>query len=949
MAIKITLDSFLAVMKRSTLLSEELLNSSLEKFRAAKGATTDAKPFAEYLVRQKILTVWQAEKILQGKHKGFFLGRYRLLSLLGKGGMSSVYLAEHMVMKRYCALKVLPAKRVNDASYLGRFHREAQAVAALDHPNIVRAYDVDMTADAGVDIHFLAMEFIRGKSLLELVQLKGPVSVVEAAEFMRQTALGLEHAHKAGLVHRDIKPGNLLVTPTGIIKVLDLGLARFFNDEEASLTVQHDEKVLGTADYISPEQAIDSHKVDRRTDIYSLGCTLYFLLTGHPPFNTGSLAQRLVAHQTKPVPSIILERPDVPAELQAILEKMMEKQVSHRFQTAQEVVDAISIWQRQFTTPVSKALQPTHDTKDPALAARQVLAAKPKSTASQSSTIRHADATAVSSKAPDSEVSLSGHGIQTPGESARDNSSVDGADPLGNFLAELASRHDIDIPTAKGTATSDSQTSRSSSKKLSQAALETAKLRDTPTEVVGSSESAAQASPEIEMWDQVFDPNLLELDGLGAEDLAGSTVPIKSTSPSASSHILGKTTNSARLSWKPTPWRLAAGAAAIMVLAVAGWFYFGRESNPPTITPRIVHPKNLPAADLAVIEVGPQGHFTSINQAIVYVRENFRPLGTQETRTIQVTGGFTYPETISIISGDRNHFPRNVTIKSVGPTAAVIQGNGIQPVLNIEQAESLIIEGFVIDANGAKTGSRIVGYSPLGRLNLLQIKNFTKTGILLEEVAAQTGEEYQINGLTLYSNIKDSVGLRCQAAHGGNTVCVQLANLRIQGPMLSGIEISGPFWKSTLSGSTISDCVVGIRFQGGFLEDVSLMNNTLSHNERGIVFSILPEPESRNLKVLNTLFSGNSQADVVLESGDAAGLADKLLAVPDGRHHNRTDRKVLDLNGIDVFSGDGQLGTMTTFVSKDSTHPDFLKPSTPDLNVASPVGGAKAYVGAVAP
>jgi serine/threonine protein kinase len=227
MAIKISLDTFLAVMKRSALLSEEQVDSALERFRASEEAVDDAKAFATFLVKNKQLTVWQAEKVLQGKHKGFVLGRYRLLSLLGKGGMSSVYLAEHMVMKRHCALKVLPAKRVNDASYLGRFHREAQAVASLDHPNIVRAYDVDMATDGGVEIHFLAMEFVKGKSLLELVQEKGPVAITDAADMIRQSALGLEHAHRAGLVHRDVKPGNLLYTTDGVIKVLDLGLARF--------------------------------------------------------------------------------------------------------------------------------------------------------------------------------------------------------------------------------------------------------------------------------------------------------------------------------------------------------------------------------------------------------------------------------------------------------------------------------------------------------------------------------------------------------------------------------------------------------------------------------------------------------------------------------------------------------------------------------------------------
>jgi len=345
MAIKITLESFLAVLRRSNLVEAEQIKRLTDEFRAAHGEPSDAKPFADFLVQQKQITSWQAEKLLLGKHKGFFLGRYKLKGLLGKGGMSSVYLAEHVLMRRMCALKVLPARRVNDASYLGRFHREAQAVAALDHPNIVRAYDVDHEEDGEFQIHFLVMEYVEGKSLLDLVAEKGVARPADAAEYVRQAALGLDHAHRAGIIHRDIKPGNLLLDTNGTIKLLDMGLARFFGgDDEKSLTIQHDEKVLGTADYLAPEQAVDSHKVDRRADIYSLGCSLYFLLTGHPPFNTGSLAQRLMAHQMKEPPAVTAERSDVPEALLAILKKMMAKVPEQRYSTAGEAADVLGEW-----------------------------------------------------------------------------------------------------------------------------------------------------------------------------------------------------------------------------------------------------------------------------------------------------------------------------------------------------------------------------------------------------------------------------------------------------------------------------------------------------------------------------------------------------------------------------------------------------------------------------
>src|SRR5262245_45377161 len=181
-------------------------------------AMDDARRIADELVARNLLTRWQADKLLQGKHRGFFLGKYRLLSHLGSGGMSSVYLAEHVLMRRRVAVKVLPKSRLNDTSYLERFHREAQAVAALDHRNIVRAYDVDQV-DRN---HFLVMEYVPGQSLHELVTKSGPISYVAAAEYARQSAEGLHHAHRMGMVHRDIKPGNLLLDDKGTIKLLDL-------------------------------------------------------------------------------------------------------------------------------------------------------------------------------------------------------------------------------------------------------------------------------------------------------------------------------------------------------------------------------------------------------------------------------------------------------------------------------------------------------------------------------------------------------------------------------------------------------------------------------------------------------------------------------------------------------------------------------------------------------
>ncbi len=345
MTIKLTPASFLMGIRQSGLLDSKKFDAAVADLERQGIDQQDAAALAAALVKRGVLTDWQAEKLLQGRHKGFMLGRYKLLSLLGAGEMSAVYLAEHTLLERRCAIKVLPGNRVKDTSYLARFHREAKAVASLNHPNIVRAYDVDKQVEGGIEVHFLVMEFVEGRNLEKIVSLKGPLRYVDAAECMRQAAEGLSHAHQAGLVHRDIKPENLLVDNQSTVKILDLGLARLFEQtDEESLTIKHDEKVLGTADYLAPEQAIDSHKVDARADIYSLGCTFYFTLTGHPPFTEGTLVQRLFAHQTKMPKPVSEERPDAPAGLMAILDKMMAKKSADRYQSAAEVAQALTRW-----------------------------------------------------------------------------------------------------------------------------------------------------------------------------------------------------------------------------------------------------------------------------------------------------------------------------------------------------------------------------------------------------------------------------------------------------------------------------------------------------------------------------------------------------------------------------------------------------------------------------
>lgn len=341
---KLSVEQFLALVERSQLVAAEVLAQSIKDWRALAPADDleDVYACADHLVTAGLLTRWQSKKLLDGRHRGFLLGRYRLLDHLGSGGMSSVYLAEHVLMARLVAIKVLPQNRVNDSAYLARFHLEGQCAAALDHRNIVRAYDL---ASEG-KIHYLVMEYVEGRDLEDLVRHDGPLDVHTAADYMAQAADGLEHAHQAGLIHRDIKPANLLVDLGGTVKILDMGLAKYSHAKDADASLGGAEHVLGTADYVAPEQAINSSQVDPRADIYSLGCTLYFLLTGHPPFDSGSPLDRMNAHQHQPPASILDDRPDAPDPLVAICQRMMQKSPERRFQSAAEVQRALSGWLR---------------------------------------------------------------------------------------------------------------------------------------------------------------------------------------------------------------------------------------------------------------------------------------------------------------------------------------------------------------------------------------------------------------------------------------------------------------------------------------------------------------------------------------------------------------------------------------------------------------------------
>jgi hypothetical protein len=264
--------------------------------------------------------------------------RYRVLGLLGSGGMGAVYRAEHRLMQRPVALKVINQSLTNSPGAVERFQREVVAAARLAHPNIVAAYDAEQAGD----LHFLAMELVDGMSLSQLLERRGRLPVAEACEYVCQAALGLQHAHERGMVHRDIKPHNLMLTPAGQVKILDFGLARFVSETSQTGALTQVGSSMGTPDYIAPEQARDAHAADIRADIYSLGCTLYSFLTGQRPFPEGDYLQKLMAHIERTPRPIAGFRNDVPPEVCRIVERMMAKDPARRLQTPAEVAAALA-------------------------------------------------------------------------------------------------------------------------------------------------------------------------------------------------------------------------------------------------------------------------------------------------------------------------------------------------------------------------------------------------------------------------------------------------------------------------------------------------------------------------------------------------------------------------------------------------------------------------------
>ena len=335
----ISLDQFVQSLVSNGLMSEAELADYQGTFPPEK-RPKDAEALAFELVRDKRLTKYQVTAILEGSPTGLVLGEYVLQSKIGEGGMGQVFRAIHRRLERSAAIKVLRAKSLDSPDAVKRFYQEVRVAARLNHQNIVTTYD----ASEQDGIHYLAMEYVAGLDLAALVKRDGPMPVVQALDYVIQAAGGLQYAHGKGVVHRDIKPSNLLLDTEGTVKILDMGLARITESDDASVGATLAERLtrtcqmLGTVDYMSPEQATDTRSADHRSDIYSLGCTLYRLLTGRPVYAGESAVMKLMAHCEGAIPSLADSPTEVPRDLDAVFSRMMAKKPDDRYQSMAEVI-----------------------------------------------------------------------------------------------------------------------------------------------------------------------------------------------------------------------------------------------------------------------------------------------------------------------------------------------------------------------------------------------------------------------------------------------------------------------------------------------------------------------------------------------------------------------------------------------------------------------------------
>jgi serine/threonine protein kinase len=350
-----TVQGLCAALAKSRLLSADDVRAVYQRWQASGANLDDVEAFRKHLVRERLVTEYQVALLLRGHTDGFILGAYKILDKIGKGRMAGVYRAQHLTSGQIVALKVLPPSKAKDPQMLARFTREGRMLTQLNHPHLVHAIELAQEDE----YNFIVMEYLEGDTLDEVLAKRGQLPVGEAARIAQQTLLGLQAIADAGMVHRDIKPANLMLVPGmqaaldyttlySTVKILDLGLGRavFEEGEDDNLETQltSDGMLLGTPDYLAPEQARNARAVDIRADLYSLGCVLYHMLSGRPPFPGTNVMQQIIDHASKPAVPLPQINPQVPEGLWQVVSWLMAKDPNQRCPTPSSAVQALAAY-----------------------------------------------------------------------------------------------------------------------------------------------------------------------------------------------------------------------------------------------------------------------------------------------------------------------------------------------------------------------------------------------------------------------------------------------------------------------------------------------------------------------------------------------------------------------------------------------------------------------------
>ncbi len=916
------MNAFAEALRKSGLISEDRYQARMADLEASNVNLGDARQTARAFIDSGDITTWQAEKLLAGKHKGFFLGKYKLLKLLGRGGMSAVYLAEHSVMKRHCAIKVLPSSRVNDTSYLGRFHLEAQAAASLDDPHIVRAYDVDHFSDGKADVHFLVMEYVEGRNLHEVVMQDGPLNPVDGAEYIRQAAKGLQHAHDEGLVHRDIKPGNLLLDQKGVVKILDMGLARFFNEgDDKSLTIQHDERVLGTADFLAPEQAINSHNVDSRADIYSLGCTFYFLLTRHAPFEQGSLAQRLMAHQTQEPPAVTTYRSDIPESLTAILVKMMAKKADDRYQTADEVSTALKDW---ITANADQQWLDDHEQQWETTGRRTVTSAAPPKVSDSMEVAPATDEfgdflTMIGNDTADSDRGLL-NGPRSGGKSGKKLSGIS-KQPKSDSGSSL---NPADISVAeKGSADRAAKSSGGISAIPSDSATAGSSVVEAETEPIAQPASrkrrAAKTSP-VDKAKEWLQSNPKMAAGIGVAVLALLLAPLL---------FSGGDTPDA-----PVDTATSSGSNDDSVTNV-----------PPEMT------EDAPIVGVQMT-IGEGGTFPTISKAFEYLKTHDNQFFSDERRMI-IKAGTELNESVELLDPPIG-FPNRMRILPESEKPIVWKGVEGSTILRLQNVEGLIFENIHFQAQNSNEAIHIAERCPGLVFRNCRIEGYTQVGVDMAGVAGLYNTPCRLDRCTIRSEVDSTVGI---VLRSGEATCesIEIGNCRFVGPSQAGFVCRTDLvqWLN-IHESSFREVVTGIQIDAPqpTLESVVLSNNTFASCGTAIDFQTVPAQNSNALVVTRNLFVDSKQADFTIrQDANLDQLSSVIQANPPGTAWNWTTKaKPDDGTAAAIVFGENSKYNVNEidFKTTDAEKWDYLKPANGKGRIPG-AQGYKPYVGAVSP